>query len=114
MEKCSEGKGKINLILAKTKMCANKAGLDLGLGFKRVAYSGESNIVFTTPTTLEAEKSKINTTPQPIKKPIPQPTKKKPAPQPKKASQSQMRAPVREPRVIGSRVPERCYHCTYC
>ena len=29
VEKCSEGKGKMDLILAKTKMCADKAGLAL-------------------------------------------------------------------------------------
>lgn len=99
VEKCSEGKGKMNLILAKTKMCADKAGLALGLGFERVAYNGESKTVFTTPTTLDAEKSKINTTPQPIKKPTPQP---------------KMREFVRKPRVTDNRVPERRYHCTYC
>jgi hypothetical protein len=95
-------------------MCADKTGLALGLGFERVAYNGESKTVFTTPTTLDAEKFKINTTPQPIKKPIPQPTKKKPAPQPKRAPQPKMREPVREPRVTDNRVPERRYHCTYC
>ncbi|KAM0913209.1 hypothetical protein ACQ4PT_012310 [Festuca glaucescens] len=60
-EKCSEGKGKMNLILVKTKMCADKA-----------------------------EKAKAEATPQPIKKPIPQ-TKKNPAPQPKRAAQPKMR-----------------------
>ena len=40
VEKCSDGKGKMNLILAKTNMCADKASLALGLGFERVAYSG--------------------------------------------------------------------------
>ena len=104
----------MNLILAKTKMCADKAGLALGLGFERVAYNRESKIVFTTPTTLEDEKSKSNVTSQlNKKKPTPQLTKKKPAPQPKRASQSQMRAPVREPRVTGSRVTKRRYHFTY-
>ena len=82
----------MNFILAKTKMCADKAGLALGLGFERVSYNGKSKTVFTTPTTLEAEKSKIDVTPQPIKKHIPQPIKKKPAPRAKRSPQPKMRA----------------------
>ena len=73
VEKCSEGKGKMNLILAKIMMCADK----VGLGFERVAYNEVGKTVFTSPTTLEAEKSKINSTLQP--------TKKKPTPPPKRA-----------------------------
>ena len=76
VEKCSEGKGKMNLILAKTKMCADKAGLALGLGFERVPYTSSGKTVFTTPTTLESEKAKVDATPQPIKKPLPQPQRR--------------------------------------
>ena len=64
-------------------MCADKAGLALGLCFEKVTYSGESKPVFTTSTTLEAVKSKINITTQSINKLVPQPIKKKPAPQSK-------------------------------
>ena len=104
----------MNLILAKTKMCADKAGLALRLGFERVAHTSSGKTIFTAPTTLEFERAKADATPRPIKKPLPQPTKKKPTPQPKTAPQPKMRESVRVPRVTGSRVPERCYHCTYC
>ena len=111
--KVSEGKGKMNLILPKTKMCTDKVGLALGLCFECVAYNGDGKTVFTTPSTLEIEKSKINTPPQPTKKkPAAQLLKKKPTPQPKRATQPKMKVPLREPRVMDNPNLERCYQFT--
>ncbi|KAG8100912.1 hypothetical protein GUJ93_ZPchr0160g6435 [Zizania palustris] len=101
----------MDLFLAKTKMCADRVGLALGMGFERTTPDTLSKIVFTPPTTLEKERAQLDTD-QKAKNPT-QPTKKAlraldepPQPKPKKT--------VRFAPETHTHTPKKMYHCSYC